>query len=154
MPLDAPVKVVQSDVSPEVLEALKDDLNTPEAIAEITRLAKTVKVTDPSIGRKLAASARLLGFEIGKLPGFEEALARHEAHRGKILQVVENALAETKIRELLKQREEARKSKEFKRADAIRDGLIATGLELRDGPNGTTFSLTVNFDPAKLEALK
>jgi len=141
------------DVSPKVLEALKDDLNTPEAIAEITRIAKAAKVTDPSIGRTLAASARLLGFEIAKLPGFREARVRHEAHRGKILQVVENALTETKIRELLKQREEARKAKDFKRADAIRDGLVATGLELRDGPNGTTFSPTADFDPAKLEAL-
>jgi cysteinyl-tRNA synthetase len=142
------------DVSLKVVEALADDLNTPEAIAEVTRIAKSARTNDPSIGRELAASASLLGFELSALPGYDEARARHQAHHGEILAVVENALAETRINELLKLRVDARKAKDFKKADAIRDGLIAAGLELRDGPEGTTFSLSPNFDPQKLEALK
>ena len=142
------------DVSPKVAEALADDMNTPEAIAEVTRIAKSVRSNDPSKGRILAASASLLGFELSALHGYDEARAKHQAHHGELLTVIENALSETRINELLKLRVEARKAKDFKKADAIRDGLIAAGLELRDGPEGTTFSLSADFDPQKLEALK
>jgi cysteinyl-tRNA synthetase len=142
------------DVSPKFMEALADDLSTSEAVAEITRIAKSARSDRPSIGRTLAASASLLGFELPKLPGYDDARTRHRAHHEKIRVVVENALAEVRIKELLRLREEARTAKDFEKADAIRDGLIAAGLELRDTSDGTTFSLPSDFDPEKLEEIR
>ena len=58
------------------------------------------------------------------------------------------------IERLLADRLEARKSKDFARADAIRAQLDAAGVVVMDRPNAPTdWKLTPNFDPAKLEAL-
>ena len=42
---------------------------------------------------------------------------------------------------LIAERDEARKAKNFARADAIRDELLALGVELRDGPTGTQWKV-------------
>ena len=58
------------------------------------------------------------------------------------------------IERLLAERLEARKSKDFARADAIRARLDAAGVIVMDRPNAPTdWELTPHFDPAKLEAL-
>jgi len=38
-------------------------------------------------------------------------------------------------------RQEARKAKDFQAADAIRDKLVAMGVRLEDGPDGTTWTI-------------
>jgi cysteinyl-tRNA synthetase len=43
-----------------------------------------------------------------------------------------------KVEGLLEERKDARKNKDFKRADEIRDELTALGVELKDNPDGTT----------------
>ena len=45
------------------------------------------------------------------------------------------------VSEQLAERAEARKSKDFARADAIRDALGAAGIAIEDGPQGSTWSL-------------
>ena len=45
------------------------------------------------------------------------------------------------IREQLTARAEARKAKDFAKADAIRDALNAAGIAIEDGPQGSTWSL-------------
>lgn len=42
---------------------------------------------------------------------------------------------------LVEMRQEARASKDFGLSDRIRDRLAALGVELRDGPQGTTWSV-------------
>ena len=41
------------------------------------------------------------------------------------------------IEDLINQRNEARKNKDFKTADEIRDKLTELGIEIEDTPNGT-----------------
>jgi cysteinyl-tRNA synthetase len=48
-------------------------------------------------------------------------------------------LSEQHIEELIAQRIEARKNKNWKESDRIRDELKAAGVILEDGPNGTTW---------------
>ncbi|HET7409032.1 MAG TPA: cysteine--tRNA ligase [Paracoccaceae bacterium] len=117
-----------------VVEALADDLNAPQAIAELHRLASE------GDGAALSASAALLGLLGGELAGWE----RMEVGAG---------VAET-IDRLLVDRQAARKAKDFARADAIRARLDAAGVTVMDRPNAPTdWELTPQFDPAKLEAL-
>ena len=45
------------------------------------------------------------------------------------------------IEHLLSQRQEARAAKDFATADAIRDQIKAAGIEIEDGPQGSSWSL-------------
>jgi cysteinyl-tRNA synthetase len=49
------------------------------------------------------------------------------------------SLSAEKIEGLIVERKEARSSRNFKRADEIRDELLEQGVVLEDGPKGTTW---------------
>jgi cysteinyl-tRNA synthetase len=55
--------------------------------------------------------------------------------------VRQRGLDRERIEAMLAERAEARKKKDFARSDAIRDELLALGVELRDGPSGTTWKV-------------
>jgi len=117
---------------PAVVEALADDLNTPKAIAELHRLAGA------GDAGALLASAELMGLLTPELGGWDAAPEAGGA-------------AEAKIDQLLAARTEARKSKDFQRADALRAALDAAGVIVMDNPGGAEWRLGPDFDPAKLE---
>ena len=98
--------------APTVLDALSDDLNTPKAISELHSLHRNGDLA------ALGPSLRALGF-----------LRRPESRR---------AVDKEQVVMLLDARTAARKSKDFKKADRIRDELIALGIELEDKKDGTT----------------
>jgi cysteinyl-tRNA synthetase len=58
------------------------------------------------------------------------------------------------VNDLLFQRTEARKVRDFAKADRIRDALTAAGVEIEDTQSGPEWRLVADFDPAKLEALQ
>ena len=96
-----------------VLEALRDDLNTPLALTRIMAL------DDPAT---IKASAQLLGL----LQGSAEDWFQGDADSGAI----ESRIAE---------RAEAKKNRDFVTADRIRDELKAEGIVLEDTASGTTW---------------
>jgi cysteinyl-tRNA synthetase len=115
-----------SEVDEGVLEALRDDLNTPLALSRLSALE----------GRALKASANLLG------------LLQHSADewfRGGVLTDVTlqatGVLTRTResVDRLIAERAAAKKNRDFATADRIRDELKAEGIVLEDGPNGTTW---------------
>ena len=53
----------------------------------------------------------------------------------------EHAALEALIAEQLNARAEARKAKDFAKADQIRDALTEAGIAIEDGPQGSTWSL-------------
>ena len=119
----------QGAVSPEIVDALSDDLNTPGAIAVLHRLAGDGQPD------RLKASARLLG-----LMENEEPDGRNQVDRS----------AKDLIERLLKERATARRDRRFADADSIRDRLVSAGVEIKDGPRGTEWSPTSRFDPSRL----
>ena len=117
-----------------VLTALEDDLNTPEALAALNECFHALnKAQDEEEKRKLKgrilASATLLGI-LQQEPaqwfaGDDQALPMPEAE-------IEQKLAERTV---------ARQQRDFARADAIRDELLALGIVIEDSPEGPKWRL-------------
>ena len=117
--------------STAVIEALADDLNTAGALAVLHDLASRGDAAG------LLASARMLGLLTDQMEDWTTA----DAEAGALIEA------------LLEARDEARKSRDFARADAIRDGFAAAGVEVKDTPQGVEWSLAPGFDPTRLKAL-
>jgi cysteinyl-tRNA synthetase len=109
------------DVPSALIEALEDDLNTPKALAVLEDLAT------PQGAAQLIAG--------GQFMGLLQASA-DEWFRGD---TSAEALSEEEVVKKLAEREEARESKDFARADQIRHELEEAGIALEDGPDGTTW---------------
>lgn len=112
--------VASADVPESVVDALKDDLNTPKAIAALDALAT------PEDAPKLKAGAQFMGFlQMGATAWFQ----------GDAPEGISVAEIEAKIAERL----EARKNKDFAASDRIRDELAALGVVLEDSAGVTTW---------------
>ncbi len=110
-------------------EAMDDDFNTPEAMAVLFDLAAEVnKSRDPVQAGLLKA----LGGVLGLLQRDPEAFM--QAGPGDA-----GDYTPERIQGLIDERLAARKGKDFKRSDAIRDELKAAGIVLEDAAQGTTW---------------
>jgi cysteinyl-tRNA synthetase len=113
---------------------LLDDINTPEAIANLhlaaSRLNKAKHPDEASSAKaELLAGGRLLGIlESDPEAWFTEAIASGPAPPSA-----------DKIETLIKERLTARQNRNFGRADEIREQLLEQGVLLEDGPEGTVW---------------
>jgi cysteinyl-tRNA synthetase len=138
------LKGLQSDdrISLDAARWLCDDLNTPGLIAELHKLRKKNEF------QSLLNTLQLLGFS-----GKRENLTRKVHVRVELKGVSAVALAgevhiETKvipstdeIKRLVDERAAARKAKDFKESDRIRNELAAMGVVLKDSKDGTTWEI-------------
>jgi len=130
----ADVRAVRSDeaVPDAFAAALEDDLNTPQAIAELHALATAAnKATEPSAKSELKAALLSAGYLLGILQSDPEAWLHGSGDA--------DAIAEGEIESLIAARAAARQSKDFAEADRIRDELAGQGVQIEDGPGGTTW---------------
>jgi cysteinyl-tRNA synthetase len=115
---------------PERLETtLCDDLNTPQALAELSVLADAARQT-PSPSTKAALLGG--GLVLGLLQDDPEAWFKHAAG---------NTVDADHVEALLEERRNARAARDFARADAIRNELTAMGVVIEDGAQGTLWSV-------------
>jgi len=113
------------------VEALEDDLNTPDALAEMNGLARRLGQAlndgdSPETVRTLAAELLADGELIGLLTVDPEAWFKGEVSED-----------DDAIDALVAERDTARAERNFARADEIRDELTARGIVLEDGADGT-----------------
>ena len=130
------------------LEALDDDFNTAGAIghlSELTRFANELLEKPKGVDRKQAARTlvrlhahlRDAGAVLGLFQKPAEAwLSQHRA-RGAAQKGIEPA----RVDALIAERADARKGRDFKRADEVRDTLKALGVVLEDTPKGTRWKV-------------
>lgn len=117
----------------QALDALANDLNTPVALAKALEGARLILREGEDLTIPSAASGKRFLDRINDLLGIvRSSYEMAEAPKPAAPQV-DPQLIESKIAE----RAEAKKSKDFARADAIRTELDALGIELRDTPTGT-----------------
>jgi cysteinyl-tRNA synthetase len=122
---DAP----EDRVSGGVIEALCDDLNTPEAITALHKLRNLAQAGDKFARDELATSLRFLGLLRDTAVIW---LARKQVARG---------IDPARVEALIEARNAARKAKDFAEADRIRGELSAMGVEIRDSKDGTTWEV-------------
>lgn len=123
------VENIDNEYSKRFHAAMDDDFNTPEAIAVLFDLARTINKSSGAEQAALAGQLRFLGNVLGCL----QSDPKQYLQGGK-------SEDEAWIQALIEKRAIAKDNKDFATADAVRDELLAKGIVLRDGPEGTTWS--------------
>ena len=115
--------------------AMNDDFNTPILIAHLFEGVKEINLLKEGTHQikqadKVYFTALLKAFVFDVL-GLKEGE-----------EMATNSQTPALVEMLIKLRKEARDNKDFATSDAIRDQLLALGIQLKDGAEGTTFSLS------------
>jgi cysteinyl-tRNA synthetase len=110
------------------IEKMDDDFNTADAISVIFELIKEINTSvDETSGKGTLEYAMSILRELGKPIG--------------IMQNEVGGSLEKEVEELIEKRQQARKEKNFKLSDSIRDELSAKGIVLEDTPQGVRWSI-------------
>jgi cysteinyl-tRNA synthetase len=128
------------------VEAMNDDFNTARALADVSEVLRLVndvldKPGDAVVDRRtltharhgLSVIAECLGV-FGEEPStvLDRIASRRQEEKGVNAEEIEALIAA---------RNNARKSKDFKRADEIRQELATRGILIKDTPTGTTWTV-------------
>ena len=114
-------------IDENVMNALNDDMNTPQAIAELHKLFKNCKSDDQDSLNQFLISAQFLG------------LMNDEPSQWLSWGKENISVDQNKIESLITQRNTARANKDFAEADRIRDELENLGIVLEDKGAETTW---------------
>ena len=119
-------KIVKNNYFEEFLSSLFDDINTPKALRilndQISKVRNTTLIEKKIILQSIFKSLKILGIEKSSLNKLEND--------------------KSEIMKLIKERENARKNKNFNLADELRDKLKKMHIEIEDTPDGTKWFKT------------
>ena len=118
---------------PEVIAALCDDLNTPSAMSIIHGVAKSAR-RNPEAAADLKATLQFMGLYDNEAPAaLELGAATLDIEEADIARMIAARLA-------------ARRNRDFKESDRIRDELAGLGVQLKDAKNPTTGEIETTWE--------
>lgn len=141
----------------EFLEAISEDLDTPRALPALFDLIRqmNIHINNSALGLSDGMRIQELFFDLDRILGLDlEARVKKAIPRGKIsgpvgreaqpdlpstAATMEPGGIADEDRALIAERELARKNRDFKRADEIRNILAQKGIGLLDTPSGTVW---------------
>ncbi|MGE0564117.1 MAG: cysteine--tRNA ligase [Pseudolabrys sp.] len=137
----------EAEIDDEVVACLRDDLNTPRAIARLHAIYSDSRGPEHPLEKiraknLLLGSARMLGIlQRSKANWFlvERSLARGSSA----------PIDAGEVENLVSKRAAARKAKDFKESDRIRDELAAMGVVLKDGKDPKTGEPVTTWEIAR-----
>jgi cysteinyl-tRNA synthetase len=113
----------------DVLDAVADDLNSPKAVASLHELRGEAAKGSRAAAGSLKASAQILGL-------LQETASEWAGFRPASISIDEN-----KVTALIAARNAARRVKDFRESDRIRDELARLGVVVKDTKDGTTWEI-------------
>ena len=122
------VEISSHLVSEDIMESLLDDLNTPKVLAKLNTLSNTLSSADTDEKRNIKNNLIATGKILGVMQEDPNIWLGYNQTANPEKEGIEG---------LINQRNEARRSKDFKLADQIRDKLKSKGIEIEDTKNGT-----------------
>lgn len=112
------------ELKAQFIEGMDDDLNTAVAVGVLFTMAKEINVyLSKKPSQKIAKRTHEIFLELARVLGILDRRAEE--------------VEDHEIEALIKEREEARKNKDFKRADEIRDQLQSMNIVIEDTRQGT-----------------
>jgi cysteinyl-tRNA synthetase len=135
LPTSAQSSIAIEDWKQLCYDAMNDDFNTPILIAHLFEGVRYINVIKD--GKETITAADLATFTTAIEAFVFEVLGLENE---KISDSSNDKLEGT-IQLLIEMRKQARENKNFALSDQIRDQLLALGIQLKDGKEGTTFSL-------------
>ena len=122
------VEISSDLVSEDIMESLLDDLNTPKVLAKLNTLSNTLSSANTDEKRNIKNNLTATGKILGVMQEDPNIWLGYNQTANPEKEEIEG---------LINQRNEARRSKDFKLADQIRDKLKSKGIEIEDTKNGT-----------------
>lgn len=123
------IELGEDEYTAKFKEFMDDDFNTPGAISVLFDLVKQINKETGDKAALLSARLKQLASVLGILSQDPVVFLTSGASDDDA----------SEIEALIKERNDARKAKDWARADAARDKLKAMHIELEDGPSGTTW---------------
>lgn len=132
-PVAQHVRDLVEETERNVVESMDDDFNSPGAIAalfdmtrEMNAIIASGDVSVESLALAESLMQRIVGDVLGIIPPPETGAVRTDRTAGLVELLIET-------------RSQLRKARQWELADNIRNNLLALGVELRDGAEGTTW---------------
>jgi cysteinyl-tRNA synthetase len=132
-------------------QAMDDDFNTPAAIAQLQLLRGELnRLLEAGLSKRASDNAREAFRSFGQVLGLFHLSFRewewHVMHVGDavpvgdkvVVKVSKESLTDEEIERKVAERNEARRRKDFKKADEIRAEIASFGITIEDRPDGTS----------------
>jgi len=135
----------EGDLKGHFISVMDDDLNTAEGLGSIFDKVRDInRLIDSSVQGKDIKSRLIKGR--GDLLDCGKVLGLLEEEPSKFFQEIIKAPSEIdteEIEKMIQERDEARRTKDWAKADAIREELSRKGIILEDGPKGTSWRFRI-----------
>ncbi|MFN0116170.1 MAG: cysteine--tRNA ligase [Paracoccaceae bacterium] len=149
--------LVQGQALPEVVNAVADDLSTPEAMNLLGRKSLSDRYSPNDLRERLPdiyASQKLLGFDLLASRTAKDRAIETDRFRGHMSKTFDELDEDRQLSHWKERLEAARAEKNWEDSDRIRETLTGAGAQVKISKEGVEIIRLINFDPSKLESLK